>query len=62
MKITITITETPIGDIAIHIKEAESMATLREGKYAEAITKSLKRHLAEDVPAIAKQIKKQEEN
>jgi len=62
MQIIITIKEVPGGDISVHIKEASNMATTREGKYADAITKSIKRHIVLAIPAIAQQIKKQEEN
>jgi len=62
MQIIITIKEVPGGDISVHIKEAANMATTREGKYADAIMKNLKLHIVEAIPAIANQIKKQEEN
>jgi hypothetical protein len=62
MQIIITIKEVPGGDISVHIKEAASMATIREGKYSDAITKSIKRHIVLAIPDIANQIKKEEEN
>jgi len=62
MQIIVTIKEVPGGDISIHIKEAANMATTREGKYADAITASIKKHLVDAIPAIAKKIKNQEGN
>lgn len=62
MSITITISERPDGDIAVHIKEEQSMATMREARYADAITGSIKAHLNQAMPAIVKQVRKLERN
>jgi hypothetical protein len=62
MQIIITIKEVTGGDISVHVKEAANMATVREGKYADAITKSIKRHIVLAIPDIARQIKKEEGN
>lgn len=62
MKIEIEITEQPNGDIAVHIHEPTAHVTVREGRYADAIGKSLKKYLATEMPNIARAVRKLEDN
>lgn len=62
MQLQIEITEHPNGDVAVHIHQPATHASLREGRYADALTASIKAHLAKDMPNIVKAVLKREEN
>lgn len=62
MSLTVTITEQPGGDVAVHIKQHEGMVTTREGRYADEISTSIKEHLAKAMPVIVKRVLAQEKN
>ena len=62
MNIGITIKEQPGGDVAVGIKSEPSMVTTREDRYATEITKSIKLHLAKEMPKICKRVLAQERN
>jgi hypothetical protein len=62
MIITIEIKERPSGDVEVRIHNAAGMVTTREDRYATELTKSIKNHLANEMPAIVKRILNQERN
>jgi hypothetical protein len=62
MKTTIEIKELPNGEVSVHIKSDAAMVTTREDRYATEITKSIKAHLAQAMPAICKKVIAQERN
>jgi hypothetical protein len=60
VKIIVTIHEAENGDVQVHIKNEAGLVTKREDRYATVITKSIKQHLAKEMPALVKSVLAQE--
>lgn len=56
MRMIISIAERKSGDVEVHIKNEAAYVTAREGRYADAITETIKQHLAKEMPALVKRV------